>query len=106
MKSSKPRLIKVGDGPVAWPPSTWTTETWDAFVRSSERASYLQTSAWARVKASTGWSSILTGDEAGKRGENQTLGAQLLTRPIPMTPWRFAYAPRNPIATHWGTHTI
>jgi lipid II:glycine glycyltransferase (peptidoglycan interpeptide bridge formation enzyme) len=106
MKSSNVKFVTVGDGSADWPPSTWTPETWDAFVRSSDQASYLQTSAWARVKASTGWASVLTGDEAGKRGENETLGAQLLTRAIPITPWRFAYAPRGPIAAHWGTHTV
>jgi lipid II:glycine glycyltransferase (peptidoglycan interpeptide bridge formation enzyme) len=96
----------AADGLVEWPASTWTTETWDAFVRSSDRASYLQTSAWARVKASTGWSSILVGDVAGTRGENEALGGQLLTRPIPMTAWRFAYAPRGPIAASWNPHTM
>jgi peptidoglycan pentaglycine glycine transferase (the first glycine) len=91
-----------GTGPQAtWPVSSWTPETWDAFVRSNERASYLQTTAWAKVKAATGWSSVLVGDEAGKRGENQAMGAQLLTRPIPLTSWQFAYAPRGPIPVAW-----
>lgn len=109
MKRSGFKIVRDEDGqgtPAVWPSSSWTPETWDAFVRSSDRASYLQTSAWARVKASTGWSSILVGDEAGKRGENQALAAQLLTRPIPMTPWRFAYGPRGPIVASWKPHTI
>lgn len=93
-------------GSASWPVPSWTTDEWDAFVRSSERASYLQTSAWTRVKASTGWSSALIGNEAGKFGENQTLGAQLLTRPIPLVGRRFAYAPRGPIPARWDLRSL
>ncbi|HYK95859.1 MAG TPA: peptidoglycan bridge formation glycyltransferase FemA/FemB family protein [Candidatus Dormibacteraeota bacterium] len=106
MKSSKIRFFAAEAGSGGWPASSWTPATWDALVRSSERASYLQTTGWARVKAATGWSAVLIGDAAGKRGENETLGGQLLTLPIPMTPWRFAYAPRGPIAANWNPHTI
>ncbi|HEY4226726.1 MAG TPA: peptidoglycan bridge formation glycyltransferase FemA/FemB family protein [Candidatus Limnocylindrales bacterium] len=108
MKTFKMEFDSAEDGVAAgatWPVSSWTPETWDAFVRSNERASYLQTSAWAKVKASTGWSSVLVGDEAGRRGENRTLGAQLLTRPIPLTSWLFAYAPRGPIPAAWDVQS-
>ncbi len=106
MNASKVKAMKFGTGPVEAHQPSWTADTWDAFVRSSDRATYLQTSAWARVKASTGWSSVLVGDAAGKRGENQTLGGQLLTRPIPFTPWRFGYAPRGPIPAEWNFRTL
>jgi peptidoglycan pentaglycine glycine transferase (the first glycine) len=106
MKSSKPTYVRVGSGPTEWPSNGWTPDDWDAFVRSNDRASYLQTAAWARVKASTGWSPVLLGFDAGRFGENQAMGAQLLTRPIPGTPWRFAYAPRGPIPAGWNDHTI
>jgi peptidoglycan pentaglycine glycine transferase (the first glycine) len=106
MKSSKPTYLRVGSGHVEWPSSGWVPDDWDAFVRSNDRASYLQTAAWARVKASTGWSPVLLGFDAGRFGENQAMGAQLLTRSIPGTPWRFAYAPRGPIPAAWNDHTI
>ena len=31
---------------------------WDSFVADSPRGSYLQTSAWAQVKAANGWSAL------------------------------------------------
>jgi lipid II:glycine glycyltransferase (peptidoglycan interpeptide bridge formation enzyme) len=34
-------------------------------------------------------------------GPNGAIGAQVLTRPIPLLPWRFAYAPRGPLANGW-----
>ena len=79
----------------------WTIPGWDAFVRGNPRASYVQTSAWATVKANTGWAPELLGD-----GEGSGLGALLLTRPIPILPWHFAYAPRGPIPTDWTKATI
>lgn len=81
---------------------TWTPESWDAYVRAHERASYLQTSPWARVKRSTGWSSALLGHPSNPRAR---LGAQVLTRPIPLLPWKFAYAPRGPLADAWTRET-
>jgi lipid II:glycine glycyltransferase (peptidoglycan interpeptide bridge formation enzyme) len=88
-----------------WPGTSWTEESWDSFVRAHASATYLQTAAWARVKELTGWSSTLIGNVAGARGENQTLGARILHRAIPMLPWRFAYAPRGPLADDWTMRT-
>ena len=81
----------------------FTAETWDAYVRANAHATYLQTSAWARVKAATGWSAAHVGGQGGGHGP---LGAQVLIRPIPVMPWTFAYAPRGPLADAWnaGTH--
>jgi lipid II:glycine glycyltransferase (peptidoglycan interpeptide bridge formation enzyme) len=50
------------------------------------------------VKAATGWSSVHVGRLSGPHGP---VGAQVLTRPIPLLPWRFAYAPRGPLADAW-----
>jgi lipid II:glycine glycyltransferase (peptidoglycan interpeptide bridge formation enzyme) len=75
---------------------------WDRFVEASDPGSYLQTSAWAEVKAVNGWSAqtIETGAEPGR------IGAQILVRrPRPM-PWGFAYAPRGPVAGAWTAETI
>jgi peptidoglycan pentaglycine glycine transferase (the first glycine) len=79
--------------------SGWDPGSWDAYVRAHRHATYLQTTAWARVKRSTGWSATNVGVD-GERGDR--FGAQVLTRPIPLTPWRFAYAPRGPLADEWN----
>lgn len=82
--------------------SGWAPDPWDAYVRDHGRATYLQTTAWARVKRATGWSAT----NVGRDGEpGHRFGAQLLTRPIPLMPWRFAYAPRGPLADEWNEAT-
>src|SRR5688500_9237600 len=83
-------------------PAPLTPESWDAYVRAHPLATYLQTSTWARVKAATGWSSVHVGKRSGPGGP---FGAQILTRPIPLLPWRFAYAPRGPLADRWEAET-
>ncbi len=73
--------------------------TWDARVEAGDPGSYLQLSAWARVKAVNGWTAhrISAGDR---------VGAQILVRrPAPM-PWGFAYAPRGPVAADWSADAI
>ena len=80
---------------------------WDEFVAASPQATYLQASAWARVKAANGWSAERVEAAAG---DEPRVGAQvLLRRPgaargrIPaLVPWSFAYAPRGPIAADWS----
>jgi lipid II:glycine glycyltransferase (peptidoglycan interpeptide bridge formation enzyme) len=79
---------------------------WDAFVAAGDPGSYLQLSAWARVKAVNGWSAqrVVAGNPA--TGEAWTAGAQiLLRRPRPL-PWAFAYAPRGPVTRAWGPETV
>ena len=72
---------------------------WDQFVAASDPGSYLQTSAWARVKAVNGWS-------AHRVGVADRIAAQVLVRrPRPM-PWGFAYAPRGPVAARWDGEAI
>ncbi|HUQ43105.1 MAG TPA: peptidoglycan bridge formation glycyltransferase FemA/FemB family protein [Candidatus Limnocylindria bacterium] len=80
----------------------WTPESWDAYVRAHPLATYVQLEAWARVKAATGWSSIGVGTDGGPLG---SFGARVLTRPMPILPWRFAYAPRGPLADRWDAET-
>lgn len=82
--------------------SGWEPAAWDTYVRSHPRATYLQTTAWARVKRSTGWAATNVGSD-GEPGAR--FGALLLTRPIPFMPWRFAYAPRGPLADEWNERT-
>lgn len=80
----------------------WTSETWDAYVRSHPRATYLQLAPWARVKKATGWSSGLVGSPSTGGGP---LGGRILTRPMPVLPWRFAYVPRGPLTDAWNATT-
>ena len=70
---------------------------WDEAVEANPLGSYLQLTAWARVKAVNGWRSrrMLDGEGA------DAVGAQvLLRRPGPL-PWSFAYAPRGPVLGTW-----
>lgn len=80
---------------------------WDRFVGSQEPGSYLQTSAWAAVKAVNGWSAHrLAVDVSGPVDGSARIGAQILVRrPRPM-PWGFAYAPRGPVAADWTRAAI
>lgn len=84
------------------PPGAWSDEAWDTYVRAHPKATYLQVHPWARVKAATGWSPALVGDPGTAAGP---VGARLLTRPIPLLPWRFAYAPRGPLSNEWNEAT-
>ena len=71
---------------------------WDAFVAGHPLATYLQTAAWARVKAANGWSSRLVETTSPDGGR---FGARILLRRPRPVPWTFAYAPRGPLATAW-----
>jgi peptidoglycan pentaglycine glycine transferase (the first glycine) len=81
--------------------------TWDAFVEDRDPGSYLQTTAWATVKAVNGWSArrVMTAASVGATPPSP-IGAQILVRrPHPM-PWAFAYAPRGPVATDWTAAAV
>jgi peptidoglycan pentaglycine glycine transferase (the first glycine) len=73
---------------------------WDAGVEANPLGSYLQLTAWARVKAVNGWTARRLHDpDAGA-------GAQvLLRRPGPL-PWAFAYAPRGPVLERWDAASV
>jgi lipid II:glycine glycyltransferase (peptidoglycan interpeptide bridge formation enzyme) len=102
---------------------------WDAFVSRSNPGSYLQTSAWAQVKAPNGWtplrfmgttpvaSTVFAGSDAELRSADErapddedtagkpheiTFGAQVLLRRPRIFPWTFAYAPRGPVLGEWS----
>ena len=74
---------------------------WDRFVEGSDPGSYLQTTAWARVKAVNGWSA----HRSMSNGES-AVGAQVLVRRPRGMPWGFAYAPRGPVARSWAPGVI
>ncbi len=79
-------------------PAAWTADAWDAHVRAHPQATYLQTSAWATVKRPNGWTPALV---VGSSPASGVIGAQVLVQPLPLLPWRFAYAPRGPLADYW-----
>ena len=79
---------------------------WDRFVEGSDPGSYLQTSAWARVKAANGWTAHRVLANADGDPDGDRIAAQILVRrPRPM-PWGFAYAPRGPIGRAWDPTTL
>ena len=107
------------------------TSTWDDFVGRCNPGSYLQTSAWAEVKALNGWTplrfigSTLAGkaatvkpgetvvvpededvpeaeEEGSEAAEEFEFGVQLLIRKPRIFPWGFAYAPRGPVFGAWN----
>ena len=76
---------------------------WDAFVDADPRATYLQASAWAAVKAANGWRvKRVVATPAG----GTTMGAQVLLRRPRIVPWSFGYAPRGPLGGQWDRATI
>ena len=81
----------------------WDDATWDAFVEADPRASYLQASAWAAVKAPNGWRARRVVASAPGGAE---IGGQVLLRRPRLVPWTFGYAPRGPIARQWDRWTI
>jgi lipid II:glycine glycyltransferase (peptidoglycan interpeptide bridge formation enzyme) len=112
--------VEIGPDPAAW----------DAFVVRSNPGSYLQTSAWAEVKAPNNWTPLRfmgkapsnggmppaapdrhaaeAADEDGPEtaGRETTFGVQLLLRRPRPLPWAFAYAPRGPILEEWNPATL
>ena len=83
---------------VGAPTSGDPSVAWDAFVAGHPLATYLQTAAWARVKAANGWSSRLVEADPA---DGARVGARILLRRPRAVPWTFAYAPRGPLATPW-----
>jgi peptidoglycan pentaglycine glycine transferase (the first glycine) len=95
------------------------TNAWDAFVARSNPGSYLQTSAWAEVKAPNGWTPLrfmgtcpvpLGEGDPGAGGDGPAreaaFGAQLLLRRPRVFPWAFAYSPRGPVMQEWNGDTV
>jgi lipid II:glycine glycyltransferase (peptidoglycan interpeptide bridge formation enzyme) len=79
-----------------------TGDAWDRRVRANPLATYLQTTAWAEVKRSTGWRPRLV---VGTTGED-VVGAQVLVRRLPLVPFDFGYAPRGPLPDEWTTSAL
>jgi peptidoglycan pentaglycine glycine transferase (the first glycine) len=98
------------------------TPAWDALVRRSTPGSYLQTSAWAEVKAPNGWTPLRfmgtcalpapSGEpeaEGAKDAESRpraAFGAQMLLRRPRAFRWVFAYSPRGPVMEEWNEASV
>jgi peptidoglycan pentaglycine glycine transferase (the first glycine) len=78
---------------------------WDGFVATAPVGSYLQRSAWAKVKAVNGWRAarVIAPAEAAAEG---AIGAQVLLRRASPLPWAFAYAARGPVAAAWTPDAV
>ena len=81
---------------------TATADGWDRFVAEAMSGSYLQTTAWARVKAANGWSArrVVAGPA------HRPIGAQVLIRRLAPLPWGLAYAPRGPVVAEWSSGAL
>ena len=75
---------------------------WDAFVEASATPFPLQLSAWARAKASTGWTSTRVVADGG----SGPIGGQLLVRRLGLGPYSLGYLPRGPVATSFDEASI
>ncbi|MFI5226021.1 MAG: lipid II:glycine glycyltransferase FemX, partial [Candidatus Limnocylindrales bacterium] len=95
-------------------PAAPADDAWDRFVAADPLATYLQLSAWARVKAPNGWRSrrvvVGTGDESpdgpGADGPAWRIGGQVLLQRPRLVPWTFAYAPRGPLVRRWDEAAV
>ncbi len=65
---------------------------WDATVAASAQPSYLQTTAWARIKAANGWRPVRCVDGG--------MWAQVLIARRRGLPWGVGYVPRGPVQGH------
>jgi lipid II:glycine glycyltransferase (peptidoglycan interpeptide bridge formation enzyme) len=90
--------VLAAQAPNAATPRYADDVAWDALVEASDPGSYLQLSAWARVKAVNGWRATRVG--AGAPDASTTAAQVLVWRPGPL-PWGFAYAPRGPVTAAW-----
>lgn len=99
---SGPSATSPGAG-AAGTGARWDAATWDAYVEADARATYLQASAWAAVKAANGWRArrVVATTPSGA-----IIGGQVLLRRPRIVPWSFGYAPRGPVAATWDGATI
>lgn len=88
-------------------PTTQTTQTvqlqtrhnleddeWDEFLGSAPGGELLQSSLWAKLKATTGWSVVRI---VAMREDHMVGGAQILLRPLPFPLGAIGYLPRGPV---------
>lgn len=74
-------------------PAAGRDDAWDRFVLATPGGSYVQTTAWAEIKASVGWDAARV---VVRDGETPVGGCQVLLRSV--GPVTLCYAPRGPVA--------
>ncbi|HTC85324.1 MAG TPA: peptidoglycan bridge formation glycyltransferase FemA/FemB family protein, partial [Candidatus Acidoferrum sp.] len=83
--------------------SGMTDDVWDEYVGANPLATYLQTSAWAAVKAPNGWRSARV---MAATPDGGLIGGQILLLRPRLVPWTFAYVPRGPLASSWRPDAV
>jgi len=116
LTSGAPRHRPVGAAGAIDADLSPETPIWDEFVSRSNPGSYLQTSAWAEVKAPNGWTplrfmgrgagELRATPHAGPAAAASAFGVQMLIRRPRAFPWGFAYAPRGPVFERWDPATL
>lgn len=66
---------------------------WDTFLAETSGSHYVQSTAWARLKAPHGWRALRV---TIVRGKHIVAGAQLLMRPLPLV-GSIGYVPKGPL---------
>lgn len=77
-------------------------DAWDRFAISTDGSSPLQSTAWAKAKASAGWSAHRIVVDAG----SGPIGGQVLLRRLGPGPFSVGYIPHGPIATAWDLASV
>ena len=93
MTDRDPRTVAAGAEP------SLDAAAWDTLVALDPRASYLQQTAWGRVKAANGWRAVRVVARSGEGTARpaRLIGGQVLLRRPRGVPWSFGYAPRGPM---------
>jgi lipid II:glycine glycyltransferase (peptidoglycan interpeptide bridge formation enzyme) len=69
--------------------------SWDAFVERAAHRAFPQLWDWGDLRVGAGWKPIRVA--VGHGPDEPRAGVQILLRPVPMTGWSLAYAPRGPV---------
>jgi lipid II:glycine glycyltransferase (peptidoglycan interpeptide bridge formation enzyme) len=72
-------------------------DAWDDFVEASAQATWLQATAWARVKRPNGWTALRAAIDVDTPAGRQPIGGQILVRRVRGLPWGLGYLPRGPV---------
>ncbi|MBO4894868.1 MAG: peptidoglycan bridge formation glycyltransferase FemA/FemB family protein [Clostridia bacterium] len=77
-------------------------QEFDAFVASCPKGHMMQASAWGKVKNNWDWTGVISRDESG----NIKGVCAVLSRKMPMMPWKMMYAPRGPVCDLSDSGTV
>ncbi len=86
--------MTTADGRADSPRLVSDDAAWDAFVAASAQPTYLQSSAWAAIKAPNGWGSLRVAAD----GPTGPVVAQVLVARRRGVPWGMGYVPSGPVS--------